>query len=119
MQIARPQAAPEQISVPGPGPIEPQRSTQPHPPSTSDDTTMKPTPPIPRERSDDSDRLQDTGEGADADASRDTGDDDEDEPPRQANDPYSNLDSAFGGYLADAPRPMAGRRNQDDDDVLF
>jgi hypothetical protein len=81
---------------------------------------MKPTPPIPRERSDDSDRLQDVGEGADIDASRDTGDDEEDEPPRQANDPYSNLDSAFGSYLADAPQPMAGRRNQDDDDdVLF
>jgi len=40
-----------------------------------------------------------------------------------AGDPYSNLDGAFGNYMADEPRPMAassraGRPN-DDDDLLF
>lgn len=33
-------------------------------------------------------------------------------------DPYSNLDGAFGSYLADEPQPIAGRHN-DVDDLLF
>lgn len=39
-----------------------------------------------------------------------------------AADPYSNLDGAFGNYMADEPRPMAasrGGRPNDDDDLLF
>jgi len=33
-------------------------------------------------------------------------------------DPYSNLDGAFGNYLADEPQPIAGRHG-DIDDLLF
>ncbi|KAJ7582755.1 adaptin N terminal region-domain-containing protein [Mycena floridula] len=46
-------------------------------------------------------------------------DDSDDEEPmaaRKSTDPYSNLDSAFGNYLADEPRPMG---NRDVDDLLF
>lgn len=43
--------------------------------------------------------------------------------PNGKQDPYSNLDGAFGNYLADEPQPMAagnraGRHN-DVDDLLF
>jgi AP-2 complex subunit beta-1 len=35
-------------------------------------------------------------------------------------DPYSNLDGAFGNYVADKPRPMQDvRQSGIDDDLLF
>lgn len=40
--------------------------------------------------------------------------------PMDVNDPYSNLDGAFGGYIADGPRPMQNRgQNNDLDDLLL
>lgn len=52
----------------------------------------------------------------------DAGSDQDDTAPA-AGDPYSNLDGAFGNYMADEPRPMAasgrGGRPNDDDDLLF
>jgi hypothetical protein len=60
--------------------------------------------------------TEESGEGDDDD------DDDDDEPrggpAANGSDPYSNLDSAFGNYLADEPRPMTNGRNADDD-LLF
>jgi AP-2 complex subunit beta-1 len=38
--------------------------------------------------------------------------------PNGKQDPYSNLDGAFGNYLADEPQPMAAG-NRAVDDLLF
>lgn len=40
-------------------------------------------------------------------------------PPPKSNDPYANLDAAFGGYIADQPRPMQGGRQSEFDDLLM
>jgi AP-2 complex subunit beta-1 len=47
--------------------------------------------------------------------------DDDDAVPSMANDPYSNIDGAFGNYMADEPQPMAaGKGSRGDlDDLLF
>ncbi|EAU88578.2 adaptor protein complex AP-1 [Coprinopsis cinerea okayama7 len=39
-------------------------------------------------------------------------------PAKRTDDPYSNLDSAFGNYLVDQPQPM-DHRGKHDDDLLF
>jgi hypothetical protein len=58
----------------------------------------------------------------DADATQSESDDADDDPVGTS-DPYSNLDGAFGNYLADEPRPMASVNNRsrhgDEDDLLF
>jgi len=104
------------IVIPGPGPTEPQTASPavpaPIPPSKTDSSNdaivaSSPAPPV---------------SAANDDASSDQDEDEDDEPPSgQANtlDPYSNLDNAFGGYLADEPRPMTGGRHGDGDDLLF
>lgn len=71
----------------------------------------KPTPPIPPETSGSAENGGDDDGEADPD----------DEPRGRTNDdPYSNLDGAFGNYKADEPRPMgAGGRQGDDEDLLF
>jgi hypothetical protein len=38
--------------------------------------------------------------------------------PPKPNDPYAMLDSAFGGYVADQPRPVGGRPGEFDDLLL-
>lgn len=72
---------------------------------------MKPAPPVPSEQA---------AHQRDADTTNSDHDDDE---PTGAADPYSNLDGAFGNYLADEPRPItAGSsrvRHGDEDDLLF
>ncbi|KAJ6630758.1 adaptin N terminal region-domain-containing protein [Mycena sp. CBHHK59/15] len=119
VSLARTQLpGPTVVNVPGPGPSEPHEQ---------DDTPVvpdpaienKPSPPIPPE-------AAETGPGEDGDDvyNEDGEADADDEPRGRANDdPYSNLDSAFGGYLADEPRPMdaggRGGRQGDDDDLLF
>jgi AP-2 complex subunit beta-1 len=47
--------------------------------------------------------------------------DDDDAVPSMVNDPYSNIDSAFGDYMADEPQPVATRKGPrgDLDDLLF
>lgn len=41
-------------------------------------------------------------------------------PPPKPNDPYAGLDSAFGGYVADQPRPLqGGSRPGEFDDLLL
>ncbi|KAJ6547517.1 adaptin N terminal region-domain-containing protein [Mycena capillaripes] len=105
--VARTQLPPAVVSVPGPGPSEPHEREDTPPPLPD---VPKPTPPIPSE-----------GESGD-NASDDDGEADADDEPRGRSDgdPYSNLDGAFGNYVADEPRPMnAGGRQGDDEDLLF
>jgi AP-2 complex subunit beta-1 len=95
------------ITVSGPGPIEPQQSEKPLAPQVA--LTNKETPPIPAEPS--SNGL--LGENG--------GDDDNVAPNSAAtdsNDPYSNLDGAFGSYLADGPQPQGSGRSDLDDLLL-
>jgi len=108
--VARTQLPPTVVNVPGPGPSEPhEREDTPPPPDAP--LPSKPTPPIPPEAGGSDDNAYDDDGEADAD----------DEPRgRSDDDPYSNLDGAFGNYLADQPRPMnAGGRQGDDEDLLF
>lgn len=78
---------------------------------TNDSGETSVPPPVPKSK------LEDESEDLESDQ-------DEDTPKRNGSavkDPYSNLDGAFGNYLADEPRPMgannAGRN--DEDDLLF
>ncbi|GLB34995.1 putative adaptins are components of the adaptor complexes which link clathrin to receptors in coated vesicles [Lyophyllum shimeji] len=110
--LPRPQLPPTTITVPGPGPVEPQLPES-HNASNPPDVTpaAKPAPPPPASAS------------IDGDAALSDHDDEDDGPPAAA-DPYSNLDSAFGNYLQDEPRPMAAggqsaNRHGDLDDLLF
>lgn len=99
------------VSVPGPGPSEPKVQTPSSVlelkpvPSTLDSTTGTPSPVVPISR-EAGDNLSDQD------------DDDVDPTAAGAHDPYSNLEGAFGNYLADEPRPMTGGRHNDDD-LLF
>ncbi|KAF8831333.1 hypothetical protein HHX47_DHR1000484 [Lentinula edodes] len=104
------------IVVAGPGPTEPQAQSSPVaplPPAKTDvDTSALPT---------QSSQLISPTQDDVANDQDETEEDDEPPHSRQASnlDPYSNLDNAFGGYLADEPRPMASRQHDDDDDLLF
>jgi AP-2 complex subunit beta-1 len=107
--LPRPQL-PTSINIPGPGPTEPHIAPpEPAAPIPTVVPETKPSPPIPS-----------ASNGVDATQSE--SDDAEDEPVG-ANDPYSNLEGAFGNYLADEPRPMASvnhrTRHGDEDDLLF
>lgn len=104
------------IVVAGPGPTEPQAQSSPVaplPPAKTDvDTSALPT---------QSSQLISPTQDDVANDQDETEEDDEPPHSTQASklDPYSNLDNAFGGYLADEPRPMASRQHDDDDDLLF
>ena len=107
MPLSRPQLPPTEIIVPGPGPSEPRLNLeasevepalvafQPH-------MATKPVLPIPPS-------LATDATGSDRD--------DSEVGPAVSTDPYSNLESAFGNYLQDEPRPITtgGAR----DDLLF
>jgi AP-2 complex subunit beta-1 len=55
-------------------------------------------------------------EDEDAGSDQDEGD----AKPNGKHDPYSNLDGAFGNYLADEPQPIAASNRAGDlDDLLF
>ncbi|KII88571.1 hypothetical protein PLICRDRAFT_698930 [Plicaturopsis crispa FD-325 SS-3] len=109
------------ISIPGPN--EPSMAPPPSVPAPSAVlNTSKPPPPIPTESS--SNGLLDVSTSSST-ADSGVGDED-DEEPKGAPDPYSNLDGAFGGYLADQPQPMGpgrtaarGGAGGDLDDLLF
>lgn len=102
------------VSVPGPGPSEPKVQTSdsllelnPVPPaldSTPTDTPSVSHPNVPT--------------NSETDENSSDQEDEVDPPAAGVNDPYSNLEGAFGNYLADEPRPMAGGRHNDDD-LLF
>ncbi|KAF7338332.1 AP complex subunit beta [Mycena venus] len=108
--VARTQLPPTAVSVPGPGPVESHERAD-TPPLPDAPLPSKPTPPIPPE----------TGSSAENEDEDDGEAEPDDEPRGRANDdPYSNLDGAFGNYMADEPRPMgAGGRQGDDEDLLF
>ncbi|KAF9227967.1 Adaptor protein complex beta subunit [Gyrodon lividus] len=128
--LARPQLPSTTVTVSGPGPIEPHTRSQ-----TGDGApdASKPTPSLPSGEGNllgdnDSTEPQGRSGGADdgygdADGEDGDGDGDDDDIPNnnKVADPYANLDGAFGGYIADGPRPMAGhqRGNGDLDDLLF
>jgi len=61
--------------------------------------------------------------GDDEDVEADEDGDDVDPSPARANpgsaDPYAGLESAFGGYLADQPRPIGRSGTPDESDALF
>ncbi|ESK96934.1 ap-2 complex subunit beta [Moniliophthora roreri MCA 2997] len=102
------------VTVPGPGPVEShKRSPSPNaaPPLPSKSDPQPSSSPA---------QLISAGNDSLVDA-----DDDDDAPVtsnNNANDPYSNLDSAFGNYLADAPQPITANhrgKHGDEDDLLF
>lgn len=80
-------------------------------PRTLLDTEAMPSPPLPPKEKP-ATGLVDGGADEDEDENDEA---DADEEPRGAGDPYANLDGAFGNYLADQPRPMGGRHDDDDD----
>lgn len=108
--LPRPHLPAVSINIPGPGPTEPQVAEPelvPPVPTTIPDAKQSPlVPPM----SNDGDTNQSES-------------DDADDEPAGTSDPYSNLDGAFGNYLADEPRPMASVNNRsrhgDEDDLLF
>ncbi len=94
------------INIPGPGPPEPRDSSvSPLPPAKTSEAILA-GPGSSTELIDPSSPVY--GETHDTHDTHDNGDDDEDaaSPPPVAGDPYANLDNAFGGYLADEPRPQ-------------
>ncbi|KAJ7774674.1 adaptin N terminal region-domain-containing protein [Mycena maculata] len=110
--VARTQLPPTVVTVPGPGPSESHERADTPPPLVLPDEPVpsKPTPPIPP--------ASDEKENGDHEYDEDAEPDADDEPRGRANDdPYSNLDGAFGNYIADEPRPIG--RQGDDDDLLF
>ncbi|KAL4248120.1 AP complex subunit beta [Abortiporus biennis] len=107
--IARPNLPPPAVRVPGPGPVEPSAQTALVEPVT----TSKPSPPVlpgqPAEASGSGVDLIETAStngGHDEDGDGE-GDDDYATSPSApiTSDPYANLDSAFGAYMADEPKP--------------
>jgi len=100
------------VIVPGPGPTEP-KPERPPSPSPIDA-------PAPPSKSDSSAEASVTAasplpeSASPTEGSAITG--------ASTNDPYSNLDGAFGSYLVDEPRPMTGThqgRHGEDEDSLF
>ncbi|KAI0030746.1 adaptin N terminal region-domain-containing protein [Vararia minispora EC-137] len=105
------------VTVQGPGPIEPSQDV------TISPDISKPAPPLPAEATSGGDLLG----GDEEDDSHDGNDSDVDEEiaasksrpaASTVEDPYSNLDGAFGGYLAETPTPQQAVRHGEDD-LLF
>ncbi|KAF8654093.1 hypothetical protein AX16_003626 [Volvariella volvacea WC 439] len=120
--ITRPSLPSGPIIVPGPGPVEPGKSLV-----STEDTNEQPPPPIAKSPVPTAPAQAQGIERPSTDARQNSvlieaDNDEEDEPPAQK-DPYSNLDSAFGTYLADEPRPIGpgaqNGRHGVDDDLLF
>lgn len=105
----------QEISVPGPGPKESHAPTS---------TIQNDVPPLPS-KMDNTEKAAVSSSATPDDDTPVDGDEDDDIPTagNNTNDPYSNLDGAFGGYLADAPQPMTASnhrtRNGDEEDLLF
>jgi hypothetical protein len=102
------------IVVQGPGPIEPNTSSEP---SSLPISTFKPPPPLPADGGIEGGLLEREGSAGEEDE-----DEDEDagfakgklSPVRQMTtaDPYANLNAAFGEYAVDAPVPRPGAAGQ-------
>ena len=115
--LSRNVTEPTIVTIAGPGPPETHTRKPSPPPIPVDIDISKPPPPIPTESSPSSESkdLLEMDETTSPDI------DDDDAVPSMANDPYSNIDSAFGNYMADEPQPMAaGKGSRGDlDDLLF
>ncbi len=98
--ITRPNLHAPAIVVPGPGPMEPAQAG-----TATGNLLDTDEPPLPANGS--SGDLMGTNASQDPPSNEGEGDDDEGvlSAPASAN-PYAGLDSAFGGYLADQPRPQ-------------
>ncbi|KAF9246556.1 adaptin N terminal region-domain-containing protein [Melanogaster broomeanus] len=121
LPLARARLPVTAVTVPGPGPIEPHNRNQ-----TGDAVpdTLKLAPPLPSGEGDllgDNNSTEPQGRSGERYEDADADGDDDDIPNNKAADPYADLDGAFGGYLADEPRPMAAHRggNGDVDVLLF
>lgn len=107
--LARGPLPPSVISIPGPGPAESHKNFNQEHSSVPNNIATSTT-------------VQDDTEGENATADGGSDRDDADLSPSQSKDPYSNLDGAFGNYLADEPRPMNSanhRGRHDEEDLLF
>ncbi|KAJ8078735.1 hypothetical protein PM082_013018 [Marasmius tenuissimus] len=116
MTLPRSQLPSQSVTVAGPGPKE-SHATATTAPLIASDAPPLPAKPSESDATSPSSPTSRGGQPGD-------GDDEDDIPPAstksQSNDPYSNLDGAFGGYLADAPQPMtAGKRHGEEEDLLF
>lgn len=124
--LSRPQLPTPAVVVAGPGPIEPRTHDQLTDESAQGSKSEPNVPPqsidllgddnsaaAGRNTADNGLRDEDAEAGVDEDGDDDIG-------ANPVADPYANLDGAFGGYLADQPRPMVGRQrgNNDLDDLL-
>jgi hypothetical protein len=98
------------INVPGPGP------TESHSVQSGVLTTDSPDP-DPPEAVPSREPRTNQGEEEEEDAGSDQ--DEGNAIPNGKQDPYSNLDGAFGGYLADEPQPIAANNRADVDNLLF
>ncbi|CDO68347.1 hypothetical protein BN946_scf184799.g74 [Trametes cinnabarina] len=101
--VARTNLPPTTIKIPGPGPPEPTKSD----PTSQHlvDTDF----PVPSGQNGaaSSAAVDLMTTGSSSRSSPEDGDEDDDAVPQaSASDPYAALDSAFGGYLADEPRPQ-------------
>lgn len=115
--LATAQLPPSFIKVPGPGPNESHLTKPDAEPSEAEGGAEDATPPpVPKTS------LPDVDDEDGEDLASDQEEDAVNTAGRTDRDPYSNLDGAFGNYIADEPRPMGangqGGRN-DDDDLLF
>ena len=99
--IARTNLPPTTINVPGPGPPEPSRAPAQ---AATGDLLQTDAPPPQNGASAD---LTGTRSSESQESPEDGGDDDEAVVPQAtSSDPYAALDAAFGGYMADEPRPQ-------------
>ena len=100
------------INVPGPGPIESHSAQSGF--LTTDNPDLPEAVPSKESR---------PNQKEDEDAGSDQDEDEGNVEPTGKHDPYSNLDGAFGNYLADEPQPIAAStragRHGDLDDLLF
>ncbi|KAF9005610.1 adaptin N terminal region-domain-containing protein [Cyathus striatus] len=114
--LSRPQLPDSVVRVAGPGPNEPRSETQ------DADGPLPPSPPRPVATT--KPETEEDIENDEDDEKDGTSEQEEAEQTENHNsDPYSNLDSAFGNYLADEPRPITEgshhARHNDEDDLLF
>ncbi|KAI0831230.1 Adaptor protein complex beta subunit [Trametes gibbosa] len=105
--ISRANLPPTAIHVPGPGPSEPSQGVVPAAATTAATADLLQADAAPPAQNGASIDLMSTRSSQES--KEDLGEDDDVGPRAPGSDPYANLDNAFGGYLADEPRPQ----NQD------
>jgi AP-2 complex subunit beta-1 len=109
--LTQTQLPPTTINVPGPGPNESHSAQSGF--LTTDNSDLPEA--VPSEESRPNQEEDEENAGSDQDEGN--------AKPNGKHDPYSNLDGAFGNYLADEPQPIAASnragRHGDLDDLLF